>query len=229
MTIVSSKNKITELDWSQSHPEGTFDAQAIWINLKSDYKIFEIFPLNSNISVWAGEEKTSYSKYSSWNHYPVTQAPCDGRFSIVSDRVAHSALGAVDNLKGEKLLYGFTKKGAKSLIPLARSWNDAPNIINLKGGESSGYDKGQRAYQIAAKYDKFSFILDASKNSPIVNPSFVLAGWDSKAKVKVDGAYVDADKKMRQGLVRDTNGELQLVVWMELNSEQPVEISFEKK
>ena len=228
MTIVSSKNKITELDWSKSHPEGTFDAQAIWINLKSDYKIFEIFPLNSKIFVWAGGEKTSYSKYSAWNHYPVTQAPCDGRFSMVADRVTHSALGAVNNLKGKTLLYGFTKNDAKSLIPLARSWNVAPNIIKLKGGESYGYDKGQRAYKIAAKYDKFSFILDASENSPLVNPSFVLAGWDSKAKVKVDGANVDADKKMRQGLVRDTNGTLQLVVWMELTSEQPVKISFEK-
>ena len=47
--------------------------------------------------------------------------------------------------------------------------------------------------------------------------------------MKVDGAYVDADKKIRQGLVRDTNGELKLVVWMELTSEQPVEISFEKE
>ena len=55
------------------------------------------------------------------------------------------------------------------------------------------------------------------------------AGLDSRAKVKVDGAYVDADKKIRQGLVRDTNGTLQLVVWMELTSEQPVKISFEKE
>ena len=228
LTIVSSENKITELDWSESHPEGTFDAQAIWINLKSDYKIFEIFPINSNIFVWAGGEKTSYSKYSAWN-LPSTQAPCDGRFSMVADRVTHSALGAVNNLKGKTLLYGFTKNDAKSLIPLARSWNVAPKIIELKGGESSGYDKGQRAYQIAAKYDKFSFILDASKNSPLVNPSFVLAGWDSKAKVKVDSVDIGVDKKIRQGLVRDTNGKLQLVVWMELTSEQPVKISFEKE
>ncbi|OUX30414.1 MAG: hypothetical protein CBE24_06680 [bacterium TMED264] len=229
LTIVSSEDKITELDWSESHPDGTFDAQAIWINLKSDYKVFEIFPPKADIYVWASEEKTSYSKYSAWNHYPVTQAPCDGRFSMVSDRVSHSALGAVNKLPGNMLIYGFTNKAAKSLIPLARSWNFAPDVIKLKGGESSGYDKSQRAYQIATKDDKLSFVLDASKNSPLVNPSFVLAGWDSKTKVKVDGAYIGADKKIRQGLVRDTNGELQLVVWMELTSEQPVEISFVKE
>tara|TARA_S200000501_G_scaffold119129_1_gene111925 strand:- start:743 stop:1189 length:447 start_codon:yes stop_codon:yes gene_type:complete len=148
---------------------------------------------------------------------------------MVSDRVSHSALGAVNKLPGNMLIYGFTNKAAKSLIPLARSWNFAPDVIKLKGGESSGYDKSQRAYQIATKDDKLSFVLDASKNSPLVNPSFVLAGWDSKTKVKVDGAYIGADKKIRQGLVRDTNGELQLVVWMELTSEQPVEISFVKE
>ena len=71
--------------------------------------------------------------------------------------------------------------------------------------------------------------MDASKNSPIVNPSFVIAGWDNKAKVKVDGAYIANDKKIRQGLVRDTNGELRMVVWMELISEKPVEISFNKE
>ena len=99
----------------------------------------------------------------------------------------------------------------------------------MKGGESSGYDKTQRAYQIATNDDRLLFVLDASKKSPAVNPSFVLTGWDSKAKVKVAGAYIGADKKIRQGLVRDTSGELQLVVWMDLSSEQPVEISFEKE
>ena len=71
--------------------------------------------------------------------------------------------------------------------------------------------------------------MDASKNSPLVNPSFVLAVWDSKAKVKVDGVDIGVDKKIRQGLVRDTNGTLQLVVWMELTSEQPLQISLEKE
>ena len=229
LTIVSSEDKITELDWSESHPDGTFDAQAIWINLKSDYKVFEIFPPKADIYVWASGEKTSYSKYSAWNHYPVTQAPCDGRFSVAPDRVTHSALGAANNLTGNMLIYGFTNKAAKSLIPLARSWNFAPDVTKLKGGESSGYDKSQRAYQIATNDDKLLFVLDASKKSPAVNPSFVLAGWDSKAKVKVAGTYIGTDKKIRQGLVRDTSGELQLVVWMELSSEQPVEISFEKE
>ena len=37
LTIVSSQGKVTELDWSENHPSGFFDAQVIWINLKSEY------------------------------------------------------------------------------------------------------------------------------------------------------------------------------------------------
>jgi len=230
MTIVSHKDMITELDWTNSHPSGEFDAQVIWINLKSNYKVFEVFPPGTDIFVWAGGEKTSYSKYSAWNHYPVTQAPCDGRFCVAPDRVTHSALGAANNLTdtGNMLLYGFTNKDASSLIPLARSWNFAPDIKNLAGGTSMGYDKSQRAYQIDADGDNVSFILDASKKSPAVNPAFILTGWDSTAKVKVDGLLITSDKKIRQGLVRNTNGQLQLVVWILLDSEQSVGISFEK-
>jgi hypothetical protein len=230
MTIVSHDDVVTELDWSESHPNGEFDAQAIWINLKSEYKVFEVFPPGTNINVWAGGEKTSYSKYSAWNHYPVTQAPCDGRFCVAPDRVAHSALGAADNLTetGNMLLYGFTNQPAASLIPMARSWNFAPKIKNLLGGISLGYDKSQRAYQIDSDKDKMTFILDASNKSPTVNPAFIINGWDNKAQVKINGKLINSDKKIRQGLVRATNGQLQLIVWMLTDGEQSLNIEFEK-
>ena len=230
MTIVSHKDIVTELDWSESHPSGEFDAQAIWINLKSDYKVFEVFPPGTDIFVWAGGEKTSYSKYSAWNHYPVAQAPCDGRFCVAPDRLTHSALGAANNLTetGNMLLYGFTNQDAKSLIPLARSWNQAPEIINMKGCISKGYDKGQRAYIIDARDDWVSFTLKASDTSPIVNPCFVIGEWDNLASVYIQDRIIMTDNKVRQGLVRDTEGRLHLVVWIEMNSVQPVEIRFEK-
>jgi hypothetical protein len=230
LTIVSHNDEVTELDWSESHPDGEFDAQAIWINLKSKYKVFEVFPPGTRVNVWAGGEKTSYSKYSAWNHYPVTQAPCDGRYCVAPDRLTHSALAAADNLTetGNMLLYGFTNNDAKSLVPLARSWNFAPDIINISGGTSLGYDKSQRAYQIQAENNSLSFVLDASVSSPIVNPCFVLEGWDRETMVKMDGVNIMTDKNLRQGLVRDTNGRLQLVVLILMNSEKPVKIEFEK-
>jgi hypothetical protein len=230
LTIVSHQDEILELDWSERHPSGTFDAQAILINLKSEYKVIEVFPPGSQIYVWAGGEKTSYSNYSAWNHYPVTQAPCDGRFCVTSDRLTHSALGAASNLieTGNMLLYGFTNKKADYLIPLARSWNYAPDIIHPEGCLPERFDKGQRAYVINAQARDLSFSLSGSDQSPILNPCFLIKGWDNYSKVSIDGKSISAPKKVRQGLVRDTEGNLNLVVWIMLESNKVTDFKFEK-
>jgi len=156
----------------------------------------------------------------------VTQAPCDGRFCVAPDRLAHSALGAADNLTGtgNVLLYGFTNANAESLIPLARSWNKPPALTKLKGGASEGYDKAQRAYLVTTDGDELSFTLKASKKAPIVNPCFVLKNWDKQVQVQLDGD----NKLVRQGLVRDTDGNLQLVVWIQFNSTNTTSIALKK-
>jgi hypothetical protein len=229
LTIVTHRDKVHALDWSEKHPSGKYDAQVIWVNLKSDHKVFEIFPPGTKINVWGGE-KTSYSKYSAWNHYPVTQAPCDGRFWVAPDRLAHSALGAADNLveTGNMLLYGFTDDDAKSLIPLARSWNHPPDLTKMKGCSSKGYEKDQRAYVLNAEADELSFSLMASKRSPAVNPCFVVQSWDSRAEVLINGKRMKSDKMVRQGLVRDTDGQLQLLVWIDMEFQKRADFSLRK-
>ena len=231
LTIVSHGDEVTELDWSEGHPDGNFDAQVIWINLKSDYKVFEVFPPGTDINVWAGGEKISYSKYAAWNHYPVTQAPCDGRFCVAPDRLAHSALGAADNLTetGSMLLYGFTDSSAESLIPLARSWNHPPGLNDLQGAETKGYNKGERAYEIVAREDRISFHLDATDQSPVHNPCIKIDGWDQLADVTINGEKVSAEEIVRQGLVRGTDGELDLVLWIMIRSKEPVDIEIDQK
>jgi hypothetical protein len=231
LTIISHEDAVTELDWSEGHPEGVFDAQVIWVNLKSDYKVFEVFPPGTDINIWAGGEKTSYSKYSAWNHYPVTQAPCDGRFCVAPDRLAHSALGAADNLSetGNMLLYGFTNKDAESLIPLARSWNHPPQIQNLAGAEKMEYNKGERAYELEAMDDRISFTVNATNGSPLVHPCYIIRGWDRMAKVTLDGADDFPAGKVRQGLVRGTDGKQQLLLWLMLDAREPVNLEFRKE
>jgi len=231
MTVVSHKDRVTELDWRDSHPDGVYDAQAIWINLKSDYKVFEVFPPGTKINVWAGGEKTSYSKYSAWNHYPVTQAPCDGRFGVAPDRLIHSALGAADNITetGNWLLYGFINQKAETLIPLARSWNHPPKIVKVRGGTSSGYDRGQRAYPIQSTGGNIRFTLKASKKSPAVNPCFVIQGWDQNVEVSIQGKPILSGDSVRQGLVRNVDGQLMLVVWVQVESQNPISFSFNKR
>jgi len=233
LTIISPDGKVNELDWTHEHPDGRYKAEIAWVNFRSDYKVFEVFPYGAIMNVWASGEKTSYSKYSAWNHYPVTQAPCDGRFCQAPDRLAHSALGACDNLAelGSSLIYGFTNKKADSLIPLAKSWNNAPAISNTTGCDSKGYDKSQRAYLLTATAPRMSFALNASEKSPIVNPCFVIKNWSSNDEVAlvINGKPLDCGKNFRQGIVRDTDGTPMLVVWIRTESEKPIKISLEKK
>jgi hypothetical protein len=230
LTVVSHKDKVTALDWTDGHPSGEYDAQVIWINLRSEHKVFEVFPPGTRINVWAGGEMTSYSNYSAWNHYPVTQAPCDGRFSVAPDRLAHSALGAADNIveSGSMLLYGFTDQSAGSLVPLARSWNHPPKVGKPRGCEWQGYDKGQRAFVMGASGDEITFELKASQKSPLVNPCFVIEGWDSEAQVAINRERRENDQLVRQGLVRATDGNLQLLIWINMESRQSTAFSFTK-
>ncbi|MHC4724173.1 MAG: LamG domain-containing protein [Planctomycetota bacterium] len=232
MTVVGHDNDVHELDWSEEHPSIGYEAQVAWINLKSDYKVFEVFPPGSEINIWSAGEKTSYSKFSAWNHYPVTQAPCDGRFCVAPDRLTHSALGAADNITetGSVLLYGFTDKSAESLISLARSWNHAPELKDISGFANMGYDKNQRAYVFKAGPDvsEMSFTLDASVKSPVLNPCFVIKNWASDREaggVMLNNSLdrVGSDV-LRQGIVRDTDGIRSLILWLKVKSEKPVKV-----
>jgi len=231
LTVLTDKDEIHELDWSVEHPEGLYDAQAIWINLKSDYKVFEVFPPGTELNVWAGGEKTSYSAYSAWNHYPVAQAPCDGRFCVAPDRISHSALGAADNITetGNMLLYGFTNKKVESLIPLSRSWNHPPKVKKLSGVSSWKYHKDERAYKLLTTEDQFSFELEASDKSPIHNPCFVINGWEQEAVVLINGEPVNEENAIRQGLVRGTDGKLDLVLWIMTQSNKNMSFALTKK
>ncbi|MHC4912998.1 MAG: hypothetical protein ACYTE5_08345, partial [Planctomycetota bacterium] len=229
LTIISPDGKVNELDWTDEQPDGRYKAEIAWVNFRSDYKVFEVFPYGAIMNVWASGEKTSYSKYSAWNHYPVTQAPCDGRFCVSSDRLAHSALGAVDNIvdTGGVLIYGFTNKKADSLIPLAKSWNNAPAISNTTGCDSKGYDKSQRAYLLTATSPKMSLTIDASKDNPIVNLCLVIKNWQTKsdAAIKIDGERRESCPAFRQGNIRDTDGTLTKIIWLTIESTSPLKLA----
>jgi len=230
LTIISPEGEIETLDWTEEHPSGRYRAEIIWINFKSDYKVFEIFPHGSTINVWAGDEKTSYSKFSAWNHYPVTQAPCDGRFAIAPDRVVHSALGAADNLvqTGSVLLYGFTNDKATSLRSLEKSWNNPPAIRKSKGCRNPIYDKSQRSYVLKATKKNLSFNLNGSVGSPIKNPCFLLKDWGSRTsqvELKINGEAQHMGPNFRQGTIMDTDGTPTKVIWIYFESNNPA--SFE--
>ena len=129
------------------------------------------------------------------------------------------------------MIYGFTNKNARSLIPLARSWNHAPKVINVNSAESLGYDKSQRAYVLKAESGetKISFALDASAKSPVVNPCFVIRNWgdNSAASLKINGKSIKPGSDFRQGVVRDTNGTQTMVIWIKSEITEDVRIAIE--
>lgn len=130
-------------------------------------------------------------------------------------------------------IFGATQDNAESLVPLARSWLLPPKLIVETGATSSQYDLTQRCYVISRSKgcggEILRFRLEADSENPIVNPAFVITNWGNRGGVlQVNGKAVPRDKAFRFGHVRRIN-QYDLVVWIQLESDQTVEISLSPK
>jgi len=232
LTLANLEGEVRPLTWKGNNgvPRNTLpDACIERINFKSEYKVFAIFQEGTHINPWGHMEQSVHTDdpfAGPWNHWPVSQIPSDGRYAVDSDRLTHAAIGAADNVVwyGNMALYGFTNKDASTLVPLARSWNHPPKVIQARGCSNRGYDKAQRAYLLTAETPGLSFTIEASERSPVVNPAFVIRHWygSGTAHLKIDGKPVASGKDFRQGVVRDTDGNPTLVVWVRLDTTSPV-------
>ena len=179
-------------------------------NFKSKYKPFICFePGNKMYVRWIAGI--------GYNHYPVAQVRCDGRWTKVLDRPSHIVSSPLSDPviheEGNRLywnaLYGMNDMSMTDVITLGRSWAYAPEIIiRSKAFKSNGYDKSQRCYQIERleqKADKLIIFLRGSKDSPVINPAFYIKNWNFPgAKVIVDGQqYTD----YRAGINRKLHGD----------------------
>jgi hypothetical protein len=201
------------------------------INFKSKWKIFSIYKEGAEIETWGDNEQSKHTPdpfAGPWNHWPVGLNPSDGRYAVSDDRVTHAALGG-SKREGEFILYGLTDQPVTNLVSLAKSWNRPPAIAATDGCESRGYEQSQRAYMLTAARREIAFTLQGSADSPVVNPCFVIKHWDgnSPEKISVNGKPVPPGKSLRQGIVHDTEGRRELVVWLELNSTSPVQVRIE--
>ena len=221
-TLANMNGDVETYSWEDGSPECDLDDPIISMtNMKSVYKVFNIYPVGSSVETFPGRNKLS--RFHWWNHFPVTQITSDGRSAKAADRASHSSL--VWGCPSQNyLMYGFSEKPALALLGLARSWNNPPKVTEAKGFIDCGYSMEQRAYQLTAKYRKMSFTLDASEESPIFNPCFVIRNWGSaaKAELQIDGKTIESGKNLRQGIVRDTDGTQTLVVWIKSESTRPV-------
>jgi len=224
-TIVNDEGDVQVCSWADGDPKLEFDEPVItMINTKSDYRPFNVYTTDSSVEVFGGTGR-GISHFHFWNHWPCAQITSDGRGARANDRAAHSSL-VWGNPSKDYLIYGLTNKKPETLLPLSKSWNHPPELTEARGSRSHGYKQEQRAYILTAESDEMSFILNAGKDSPLVNPCFVIKNWnsDSLAEIKINGSTAPA----RQGVVRDTDGRRMLIVWLEAQQEEKVKFKISK-
>ena len=127
----------------------------IYMNLNSKYKHFNIGEIGSHFvpySQWESMRMAlGHTKYNAWNHYPFGLLPSDGTVATGIDRVSSSCIITLyglhhlldDGRTDMYNIYGITDLPASELKYLNRSWNYAPELRNISGAESKGFEKGQ--------------------------------------------------------------------------------------
>jgi len=138
----------------------------------------------------------------------------------------------VDEKRTKLMLFGMfdaaQAANVNNLIPLARSWEYAPVLTITSSGFSGGsYDKTERAYKISRDSQdatELEFTLNASSNSPVYNPCFVIENWPVNVRLTVDGQPVETGPDFRQGTERNADEVSSLVVWIRRQSTSPTTV-----
>jgi len=213
----------------ESFPEPK-DAVIQWVNLKSEWKPFQVAWGNAvRFAAYNGEN--SISSFEWWNHWPVAQIPSSGRPALAPDRAGHTSLSHIywpvyeqDEQRVTKILLdGLTQSSAGQLGPIAASWRN-PAQLELRGESGSAivpYDAAQRAYLLPAGAARtLRMTLHATSASPAFHPAFVIPGWQGPAKMTVvSGA--DAPSIARTGSVEDMRGST-LIVYLPITASHDV-------
>jgi hypothetical protein len=232
---------------SNGKVRGTFfdavpDANISIVNTKSEYKPLYIYEQGTEIIPYGGgigETRPWFSKFPIWNHWPVAQIPSDGRDALALDRVSSSAITspeppmkkrASDGAVEGRFLMGLTDQPIAKALPVAKAWLHAADLAVTSGNfVSDGYSRDDRAYHLhrASATGKLEFKLQASADSPAINPAFVVDGWgDSNITLKMNGKRVAQGKNLRVGHL-DTLDGTTLIVWIQGQFTSPTSFSIE--
>ena len=213
--------------WEKSYP---YTIQQY--NFKSNHKPFICFEPGNEMFI-RHNRLSSYDKAGGCNHFPVGQARCDGRTTRLSDRPSHCTSFPISDPviheEDERYywcgLYGMNTMIMDQLVKFGRSWAYAPELVGLSAGFLSyGYDRSRRCYQLENSRqvtNAASFTINASKDSPLIHPSFFVKNWNAaSATVLVNGkAYPDCET----GIIQELEGN-NLVVFLWLKADTDVSI-----
>jgi hypothetical protein len=199
------------------------------VNLKAKYSPFVIVdPRHVAIDCYAGEIIRDRSMFPWWNHWPVSQQiRSNGRWAVAPDRVSHSSLTHIQSWMPHEerpdgitmvMLNGLTTGGVQELLPLAKSWLEAPPVqMKSSSFEARGFDRTEGAFVFArrdAAASSLEFTIQATSNSPLIHPALVIRNWNSaSAKVSVNGKSLSEGMGLRTGIIHRLDGE-DLIVWI---------------
>jgi hypothetical protein len=225
LTVANLDGETYKMDWSKGIPENKLeDASVSVVNFKSEYKVFITYPDGSEIGAWGEQERATPETHFAgpWNHWPVSQMPNDGRYAMRTDRVTHSALGGAGPEK--YAIYGFTNQDVTKLLPMARFWNNAPELQIISGANLSGYRQSQKAYVLESTAKDILIKAEASAKRPLKNPCFVIKNVEkSEVQLEVDDKPVSRGADFRYGFVPTAAG-YNLIAWIKLQSEVPIKL-----
>lgn len=206
------------------------------VNLKSSWKPFQIVaPEKAKVKPY--DERNPFSIFAWWNHWPVAQVISSGINATAPDKPAHSSLSHIegqpiamtDNSVTKLMLAGLTTQSATDLVPLAKSWLSPPVIkLSSDSFRSEGYDPTQRAFVLtrtaAGGTGALHATLEASAQSPLVNPAVVIENWgDSIPQLKLNGKPVSWGTDFRVGLITMLERS-RLVIWMKMRAVEQITI-----
>jgi len=248
VTVANMQGQSRSYSWSPQTPPYPFPdmpagSNIAEVNLKSVYKPFFVYLPGTTLGPYGypPEIRELYSHFPTWNHWPVNQAPSDGRYAMFPDRYSSAAVMSPDvsrtwiegagPTKSTYFLFGLTDKSAADLAPLARSWLHPPHLrIDSAGYEENGYRNSERAYFVVRQQQSgappaLRLKLEGSTESPVVDPAIVIKDWGKKdAKVSVDGKRIQPGADLGVGHINRLEG-TDLVLWMRKVSTQAVTIN----
>lgn len=204
-----------------------------WVNLKSQWKPFEV-AWGNPIRTDSYNSEKSISAFEWWNHWPVAQIPSSGRPALAADRAGHTSLSHIywpvyqqnaDSVT-KILMDGLTTLSAAQLVPLAKSWRN-PATLRLATGITVPYDPAQRAYVLPHGLTspvRMTFLAD--DQHPIADTALVVPMWTKPAAVTIiRGGHLKGP--VRIGQVNTLSGSY-LVIYLPLHTTHNVTLELRK-
>jgi hypothetical protein len=128
------------------------------------------------------------------------------------------------------MLIGLTKDDTNELLPIARNWTNAPELISKNQNISdSYYDQAEKAYKIklTKTSEDIDFTILANEESPIVNPAIIIENWGGSDIIfKIEEEQMERGSDLRYGYSYGLNT-TDLIIWIRMESEETMNFIIE--